>query len=139
MTLTDKNATARSIDLQQRIDSTQPGLPTGPIGVVARGAPKTPPDNSTFWPEVNAVEFDQRGTGRREAYRAVAFYCSLTAERVCFASMASKAIRAGLSPPDHEIPASCAGDVWPYRGDQRSIWRSTRNPIPAHSPCSRLL
>ena len=75
----------------------QPGLPTGPIRVVARGEPKPEhPDNAEYWTAVNAVDFAQRGHGRRSAYRAVAFYCSLRAARVCFASMASIAGRAGL-------------------------------------------
>ena len=63
---------------------------TGPVGIV--------PDNSEFWPVVNAKTFTQRGSGRRNAYRAVAFYCSLSYERVCRAAVESQAERADLSP-----------------------------------------
>ena len=69
-------------------------LHMGPLGIASRSDP--PPENRQFWMQVNAVTFAQRGAGRRAAYRAVAFYCSLRAERVCWAAVATQAERAGL-------------------------------------------
>ena len=86
-------AHAHKPDPQDQEPHQQP-LPTGPIGIASRSAP--PPDNGQFWPQVNAVTFAQRGAGRRAAYRAVAFFCSLKAERVCYAAVATQADRAGL-------------------------------------------
>ena len=73
-----------------------PGTPAPDAPVVYLAEPQQT-DNSQFWEEVNAVKFGAYGTGRRTAYRAIAFYISLTSERVCFASMQTKADRAGLT------------------------------------------
>ena len=78
----------------QDTDPRQQPLRMGPLGIASRSAP--PPENQEFWLQVNAVTFAQRGAGRRAAYRAVAFFCSLRAERVCFAAVATQAERAGL-------------------------------------------
>ena len=69
-------------------------LTTGPTGIASRSLP----DNRGFWPVVNAKTFRQRGSGRRNAYRAVAYYCSLSDERVCTAAVDTQAERADLSP-----------------------------------------
>ena len=71
-------------------------LPTGPTGVVHRGGKSALSDNTQFWKTVNAVEFSSRGSSRRDVYRSVAWYVSLTDERVCFASVGTIAERAGL-------------------------------------------
>ena len=68
-------------------------LHLGPTGVVHKS---TLPDNRAFWESVNAVEFASRGSSRREVYRAVAYFASLTDARVCFASVATLAKRASL-------------------------------------------
>ena len=73
-------------------EAVQGNLPTGPIGIVSRSIP----DNREFWAAVKAVTFTQRGAGRRESYRAVAHFWSLTLDRVCFASVATMAAQAGL-------------------------------------------
>ena len=69
----------------------QQQLPTGPVGL------KKLPDNRDFWATVNAVTFTQRGTGRREVYRAIAYYAGLTTDRECFAAGETIAQRATLS------------------------------------------
>ena len=71
----------------------QPALGLGPTGRVHR---TTLPDNRALWESVNAVEFSSRGSSRREVYRAVAYFASLTDERVCFASVSNLAKRASL-------------------------------------------
>ena len=68
-------------------------LPVGPTGRVHKS---TLPDNRAFWESVNAVEFTARGPSRREVYRAVAYFASMTDARVCFASVATLAKRASL-------------------------------------------
>ena len=67
-------------------------LTFGPSHIVSRWLP----DNREFWRIVNAVKFTQRGVGRREVYRAVAYYVGLTEARECFASVATLSDRAGL-------------------------------------------
>ena len=71
----------------------QPSLGLGPTGRVHKSKL---PDNRAFWESVNAVEFTARGSSRREVYRAVAYFASLTDARVCFASVAALAKRASL-------------------------------------------
>ena len=46
---------------------------------------------------MNAARFTQRGAGRTEAYRAVAYYVALTERRACYAAVATMAKRARLS------------------------------------------
>ena len=77
---------------------TQGTFPIGPTGRVHRGGRTTSkiPDNKKFWESVNAVDFTSRGSSRREVYRAVAYFVSLTDARVCFASVETQAKRASL-------------------------------------------
>ena len=73
--------------------SGQQTLGLGPTGRIHKSKL---PDNRAFWESVNAVEFTSRGSSRREVYRAVAYYASLTDKRICFASVAKLARRASL-------------------------------------------
>lgn len=83
-------------DASPKSNPHQQGLPTGPIGVATRAEKRALPDNKDFWARVNAVTFTQRGAGRRAAYRAVAFYCSLKHAR-SNAAVATLATRADIS------------------------------------------
>ena len=66
-------------------------IPTGPVGVV--------PDNSKFWPVVNAVTFKAKGAGMMAVYQAVAWHVALTDRRICYATVATIGVKAhGMGP-----------------------------------------
>ena len=74
----------------------QAQLPTGPTHVASRCEPRALPDNTDFWKAVRSYTSTSRGSSRRNVYRAVAFYVSLTDQRECYAAVASLSARAGL-------------------------------------------
>lgn len=83
-------------DFSEQETPAQGRIPTGPVGVVARGKRPEIPDNRDLWADANAVTFGPRSAGRRAVYRAVVYFAGLTKARQCFASVATIAERAGM-------------------------------------------
>ena len=113
--------------------SRQQTLGLGPTGRVHKS---TLPDNRAFWESVNATEFTSRGSSRREVFRAVAYYASLTDARVCFASVATLAKRAslGTTATRSQLRALELGGYIETQGERSGGRSGTRYRLPAHRP-----